>query len=102
MKKLISLLLVLTMVAAMAVGCTTAPEATVKTAEITVTDVKTYTVDGNTVFYFLGNDNIFYKGILKDNEDLIFITVGASLSIKYTDSDNAAIKNITSVEIVAK
>ena len=80
----------------------TAPEATAKTAEITVTDVKTYTVDGNTVFYFLGNDNIFYKGILKDNEDLIFITVGASLSIKYTDSDNAAIKNITSVEIVAK
>ena len=80
----------------------TAPESTAKTAEITVTDVKTYTVDGNTVFYFLGNDNIFYKGILKDNEDLIFITVGASLSIKYTDSDNAAIKNITSVEIVAK
>ena len=81
---------------------TTAPEASAKTAEITVTDVKTYTIDGNTVFYFLGNDNIFYKGILKDNEDLIFITVGANLSIKYTDSDNAAIKNITSVEIVAK
>ena len=81
---------------------TTAPEATEKTAEITVTDVKTYTIDGNTVFYFLGNDNIFYKGILKDNEDLIFITVGANLSIKHTDSDNAAIKNITSVEIVAK
>ena len=81
---------------------TTAPEASAKTAEITVTNVKTYTIDGNTVFYFLGNDNIFYKGILKDNEDLIFITVGANLSIKYTDSDNAAIKNITSVEIVAK
>ena len=76
------------------------PEVTVKNAEITVREIKTYTVDGNTVFYILGNDQNYYKGMLKDNEELIFVSVGDMLSIEYTEGDDARIKNISSVAIM--
>jgi hypothetical protein len=76
------------------------PEVTVKNAEITVREIKTYTVDGNTVFYILGNDQVYYKGMLKDNEELIFVSVGDMLSIEYTEGDEVRIKNISSVAIM--
>lgn len=76
-----------------------APEAIVKTAEITVTDVKTYTVDGNTVFYIVGFDGYYYKGLLKEHEGLVFLAKGDTVLIKYTDTDDERIRNIISFEI---
>ena len=80
---------------------TTAPDPSLPTIEITVADIKTYTVDGNTVFYFVGNDGCYYKGMLRDIEDLIFVAVGDRLQITYSETDNAKIRTIAKVSVIA-
>ena len=80
-----------------------APEVEKKIAEITVREIKTFTVDGNTVIYIVAdNSSYYYKGLLKDHEGLVFVSVGDMLSIYYTDTEDWRIKNISSVEIMVE
>ncbi len=80
-----------------------APEVEKKIAEITVREIKTFTVDGNTVIYIVAdNSSFYYKGLLKDHEGLVFVSVGDMLSIYYTDTEDWRIKNISSVEIMVE
>ena len=73
-----------------------APEEEAEALVATVASIDTYTVDGNTVFYFVTSDGIYFKGMLKDNEDLIFISVGDTVEFTYEDTENERIKDIIS------
>ena len=78
------------------------PELEFLPGEVLVEEIRTYTIDGNTVFYFIGHDGYYYKGYLKDFEDLIFVKVGYLLKIESTDSENYKIKVITDFDFVGK
>lgn len=73
------------------------PDDSLPTANITIADIKTYTVDGNTVFYFVGTDGFYYKGMLKDFENMIFFTVGETAEIRYSETENAKIREIENI-----
>ena len=73
------------------------PDPTLPSVTVTVNDIKTYTVDGNTVFYFVGDDGYYYKGMLRDFEDMIFFAVGDKLKISYAETANEKIREIESV-----
>ena len=63
---------------------------------VTVEDIKTYTVDGNTVFYIEAGE-YYYKGALKDLEKLIFVKAGSRYTVEYTVTDDERIRNIISI-----
>jgi hypothetical protein len=73
------------------------PDPSLPGEEVIVRDIKTYTVDGNTVFYFVGNDGFYYKGMLRDIEDMIFFEVGDRLLIMYSETENDKIRTIVYV-----
>ena len=73
------------------------PDDSLPTANITIADIKTYTVDGNTVFYFVGTDGFYYKGMLKDFENMIFFTVGETAEVRYSETENAKIREIENI-----
>ena len=75
----------------------TAPEEQLLEAEITVKDIKTYTVDGNTVIYFVDESGVYYKGMLRDIEQMIFFEIGDKLHIEYSLTDVENIRLIGSV-----
>ena len=75
----------------------TAPEEQLLEAEITVKDIKTYTVDGNTVIYFVDESGVYYKGMLRDIEQMIFFEIGDKLRIEYSLTDVENIRLIGSV-----
>lgn len=75
------------------------PTVELKTANVTVRDIKTYTVDGNTVFYFVGNDGYYYKGYLKNNESLIFIAKNSAVVFSYKETENDGVRDIVSAEL---
>lgn len=71
------------------------PDAETQVVEITITDIKNYTVEGNTVFYIEGDDGFYYKGLLRDFESLVFVDVGDLLSVEFTDGENMGVRIIT-------
>ena len=73
------------------------PDASLPSVNITVADIKTYTIDGNTVFYFVGSDGFYYKGMLRDFEDMIFFAIGDRLEIRYNETENAKIRDIANI-----
>ena len=73
------------------------PENQLLAADITVTDIKTYTVDGNTVIYFVDESGVYYKGMLRDLEQMIFFEIGDKLHIEYSATDVDNIRLIGSV-----
>lgn len=73
------------------------PENQLLAADITVTDIKTYTVDGNTVIYFVDESGVYYKGMLRDLEQMIFFEIGDKLHIEYSATDVENIRLIGSV-----
>ena len=76
------------------------PEVETEAVEVAVSDVKTYAVDGNTVFYIVGSDGYYYKGYLKDNEELVFVSVGDLVLVEYSDGDDQRIRIIESVSAI--
>jgi hypothetical protein len=73
------------------------PDPTLPSVTVTVNDIKTYTVDGNTVFYFVGDDGYYYKGMLRDFEEMVFFAVGDKLNIFYAETANENIREIERV-----
>ena len=80
------------------------PEPEVETNHVTITvkDIKTYTVDGNTVFYIVSSDDVYYKGYLKDAEELVFLNVGDCVSIKYSAGERDDLRKIIEVNKTAE
>lgn len=73
------------------------PETELLSTEITVEDIKTYTVDGNTVIYFVDKNGVYYKGMLRDLEQMIFVEIGDMLHIQYSKTDDEKIRLIESL-----
>ena len=78
-----------------------APDPSLPTVVIDIADIKTYTVDGNTVFYFVDKNGYYYKGLLRDFEDMLFFEVGDRLKIFYSETDHDKIREINTVEKVS-
>ena len=78
------------------------PDPSLPSAKIIVADIKTYTVDGNTVFYFVDADGFHYKGMLRDIEDMIFFAIGDQLEIAYSETGNPKIRVIERVTAASK
>ena len=78
------------------------PDPSLPSTTVTVADIKTYTVEGNTVFYFVGTDGFYYKGMLRDIEEMIFFAVGDHLEIFYSETDNAKIREISRVSAITQ
>ena len=75
------------------------PDNTLPTSQFVIEDIKTYTVDGNTVFYLVGLDGFYYKGMLKDFEELIFLAVDDRIEIRYSETENAKIREIEEITV---
>ena len=67
-----------------------------KTAEIQVTAVRLATVGGETIVYVTASDGNVYRGALAEDETLILVAVGDTLTVTYSDTDNARIRAIVS------
>ena len=77
------------------------PDNTLPTSQFVIEDIKTYTVDGNTVFYLVGSDGFYYKGMLKDFEELIFLAVDDRIEIRYSETENVKIRAIEEIKAVS-
>ena len=77
------------------------PDSLLPSVVIDIADIKTYTVDGNTVFYFVDKNGYYYKGLLRDFEDMLFFEVGDRLKIFYSETDHDKIREINTVEKVS-
>ena len=75
------------------------PDDSLPSISVSIADIKTYTVDGNTVFYLVDSDGFYYKGMLKDFEDLIFLEVGHNAQLCYSETDNAKIREIEKITV---
>ena len=72
------------------------PKVETKSAEITVTDVRLATVNGETVVYITAEDGVVYKGALAEDETLILITAGQKLAIEYEETEHSMIRKVNS------
>ena len=77
------------------------PDHTLPITQFAIEDIKTYTIDGNTVFYFVGADGYYYKGLLRDFEDMIFYAIGDQIEIRYSETENAKIRGIEEIKSVS-
>ena len=68
-----------------------------KDVTVTVEDIRTVTVNGESVMYISGNDGNLYKRVLSEDETLMLISIGDTVNIKYSDTDTSEkIKQIVS------
>ena len=65
-----------------------------ETADITVTDVKTFVLDGTSWVYVTDENGTIYKQSVVADERMVFLKVGDKLSVKYTETDIGKIKQI--------
>lgn len=70
------------------------PVVETQSADITVTDVRLATLDGNSVVYITAEDGIVYKGMLSDDESLILVTAGQKLTVEYGVTNHEKIRLI--------
>lgn len=72
------------------------PEAEAKSADILVKQVRLATVGGETVVYITADGGVVYKGVLADDETLILIESGQTLTVNYGETEYDAIRRILS------
>lgn len=72
------------------------PVVDAKEATVTVADVRLATVGGETVVYITAADGVVYKGALVEDETLILVTAGQTLTFGYEDTDHGMIRRIVS------
>ncbi len=65
-------------------------------ADISVTDVRIVTLDGNSVVYITANDGNLYKQSVADDERIMLIKSGDEIRIFYKDTDTENIRQIIS------
>ena len=74
------------------------PSEDMTAAEITVEAVRDVVVDGNTVIYITGSDGYVYRGEIAGDESLVLISVGDSIKVYYSSTQNDKIRNIERYE----
>ena len=70
------------------------PPPETKTADVTVMAVRLATVGGETVVYITAADGVVYRGALSEDESLILVTEGMTLTVDYSDTDHERIRAI--------
>ena len=65
-----------------------------ETADITITDVKTFVLDGTSWVYITDEEGTVYKQSVVADERVVLLAVGDKLSVKYTETDLGIIKQI--------
>ncbi len=77
------------------------PAAETSTADIVVKSVRLATVSGETVVYLTAEDGVVYRGALAADESLILIAEGDTLTVTYSETENARIRAIAKWEMKA-
>lgn len=72
------------------------PEVTTHEATFVVREVLLPVLDGTTVVYLRGEDGCVYRGKLSDDETLILIEAGHTVTVTYAETDTEAIREIVS------
>ena len=68
-----------------------------KDIDVTVADIRTVTINGDTVMYITDENGVLYKKAISADEALMLIKTGDKITVKYTDTDvNEKIKSIVS------
>ena len=63
---------------------------------VTVTRIADYVRDGETVFYFYGSDGVVYSATLSDDESLVLISEGDSVTFRAEETATAGIRRVIS------
>ena len=73
------------------------------TAEFTIDIIKNAVISGESVVYFKSDDGIVYRGVVGDNEMLIWLVTGDKIKVEYTENeiDGQTIRNIVSFEKIS-
>ncbi|MBO7250342.1 MAG: hypothetical protein J6V42_03610 [Clostridia bacterium] len=71
-----------------------APTEEYETADITITDVKTFVLEGTSWVYITDENGIIYKQSVVADERMVYLKVGDKLSVKYAETDLGIIKQI--------
>ena len=71
-----------------------APTEEYETADITITDVKTFVLEGTSWVYITDETGIIYKQSVVADERMVYLKVGDKLSVKYAETDLGIIKQI--------
>ncbi len=67
-----------------------------RSADITVSDIRTVSVNGTSVIYITDENGVLYKQSVAADESVMLIGVGDKLTVKYTDTDIEKIKQMAS------
>lgn len=67
-----------------------------ESADITVKDVRMAVLDGQSVVYITDADGTVYKQYLANDESLILVAAGDTITVKYTDTSIDRIKQLVS------
>ncbi len=70
------------------------PEAETLSAEIEVTEIRTVSVNGNSVVYITAADGTLYKQSIATDESVMLIAAGDNLTVEYTNTDIEKIRQI--------
>ena len=63
---------------------------------VTVTRIADYVRDGETVFYFYASDGVVYSATLSDDESLVLISEGDSVTFRAEETATAGIRRVIS------
>lgn len=74
------------------------PSSDETTAEITVSDVRIVTINGESVMYITGDDGNLYKQTIASDETLMFINKDMTLKVFYYPTDTDGIRQLMSWE----
>ncbi|MBQ8140351.1 MAG: hypothetical protein IJ038_01505 [Clostridia bacterium] len=64
--------------------------------DVTVSEIRTVTLDGTSVLYITDADGVLYKQSVSADESVMLIKVGDIVTVKYTDTDIEKIKQMVS------
>jgi hypothetical protein len=73
-----------------------------ESATITVTDVRTFVLDGTSWVYITAEDGAIYKQSVVADERMVFLKVGDKLDVKYVTTDIGKIKQIKEFSFVTE
>ncbi len=73
-----------------------------ETAEITITEVKTFVLDGTSWVYITDEEGSIYKQSVVADERMVYLNVGDKLEVKYVTTDIDKINQITGFSFVTE
>ncbi len=69
------------------------------TAQFEISSIKNAVISGNSVIYLMSEDGMVYRGVVGENEMLVWLNVGDKIEVEYAEdeiSDGVKVRNIIS------